>query len=151
MSRVVSSGTFVPPPQSALAFWYTASMSVQVTIEVSQQIVICTFTGEINDADILGVRSLIRSHADFDPSFSEILDFSGITAESLTTSAIQQASERASNFNSTSTHVVVAPHDVIFGLARMSQVLAETTRPNAMVVRTIDEAREFLRAAKRSG
>ena len=119
-------------------------MAVRLTIEVDRQAGISTFTGEINDADLLSVLSLIRSHPDFDPDFSEILDFSGVTAASLSTPAIQQASQRPSNFNPTSKHIVVAPQDHIFGLARMSQVFAESTRPNAAVVRTIEQARKLL-------
>jgi hypothetical protein len=121
-------------------------MAVQLTIEVDRQVVISTFTGEINDADLLSVHPLIRSHPDFDPDFSEILDFSGVTAANLSTAAIQHASQRPSNFNPTSKHIVVAPQDFLFGLARMSQVLAESTRPNGAVVRTIEEARKLLRS-----
>jgi hypothetical protein len=101
---------------------------VQLIIEVNQQLVICTFTGEINDADILSVHPLIRSHPDFDPNFSEILDFSGVTAANLSTAEIQQVSQRPSNFKPTSKHVVVAAQDFLFGLARMSQVFG--SRPD---------------------
>jgi hypothetical protein len=44
--------------------------------------------------------------------------------------------------------VVVAPQDHIFGLARMAEALAEKTKPNAVVVRTMDEARKILRLKK---
>ena len=120
-------------------------MGVQVTVEASQRLVISTFSGDLTDADILGVASLIRAHPDFDPSFSEILDFSGVTTASVSTSAVQEVSRRASNFNLASLHVMIAPQDVIFGLARMSEVFAEKTRPNAVAVRSMEEAREFLR------
>jgi hypothetical protein len=119
-------------------------MSVRVTIDVSQRLVISTFSGELNEVDLLSFYSLIRSHPDFDPSYSEIVDFSAVTSVSVSSSAVQEASQRPSNFYRTSTHVVIAPQDHIFGLARMSQVFAEKTRPNAVVVRTISEAREFL-------
>jgi hypothetical protein len=115
-------------------------MAVRLTIEVDRQAVISTFTGEINDADLLSVHSLIRSHPDFDPDFSEILDFSGVCPP-------RQSSRRhsaPSNFNPTSKHIVVAPQDHIFGLAPMSQVFPESTRPNAAVVRTIEQARKLL-------
>jgi len=121
---------------------------VQVTIDVSQGLVICTFSGELIDADLLGLASLLRSHPDLDPNFSEILDFSGITASSVSTSGVQEAAWRPSNFNPASMHVIIAPQDVIFGLARMSQVFAEKSRPNTAVVRTMDEARESIRAGR---
>ena len=119
-------------------------MGVQLTVEVDQKVVITTFTGEITDEDILCVHSLIRSHPDFDASFSEILDFSGVTVASISTSAIELVSERPSNFDLTSMHIIVAPRDFLFGLARMSQAFAVAARPNTVVVRTIDEARKSL-------
>jgi hypothetical protein len=121
------------------------NVGVQVTINVSQRVVISTFFGDLTDADLASFASLIGSHPDFDPSFSEILDFSGVTAASVSTSVVQEVSRRVSNFNLTSMHVVIAANDLIFGLARMSQVFAEKTKPNAVVVRTLDEARQVLR------
>jgi hypothetical protein len=80
----------------------------------------------------------------FDPSFSEIADFSGVTGGILSTSAVEELSKRESILSTTSMHVALAPQGHIFGVFRMAQVLAEQTRPNTVVVRTIDEAREFL-------
>jgi hypothetical protein len=119
-------------------------MAVQLTIEVEQRVVVCTFTGEVTDADLLSVHSLINSHPDFNSDFSEILDFSSVSAANLSTPAIQLVSQRPSNFKLSSKHVVIAPQDFMFGLARMAQVFAESTHPNAVVVRSIAEARKFL-------
>ena len=119
-------------------------MGVQLTVDVKQRLVVSTFYGEINDAEVLSVASLIRSHPDFDPNFSEIADFSGVTAGTLSTSAVQELSLRESILSPASMHVAIAPQGHIFGVFRMAQVLAEQTRPNTAVVRTIDEARKFL-------
>jgi len=117
---------------------------VQLTVDARQKLVISTFYGEINDAEVLSIASRARSHPDFDPSFSEIADFSGVTSGSLSTSAIQELSRRESILSPASMHVAVAPQGHIFGVFRMAQVLAEQTRPNTAVVRTIHEARKFL-------
>jgi hypothetical protein len=119
-------------------------MAMQVAIDVSQRLVIFTFSGELVDEDLLAVYPPVRSYPGFDPSFSEILDFTAVTATSVSISAIQVASRRESNFNPSSMHVIIAPQDPLFGLARMSQVFAENTRPNVAVVRTIEEARKVL-------
>lgn len=119
-------------------------MALQLTVEADQRVVVCTFSGEIDDADILSLHSLIEVHPDLDPGFSEILDFSGVTAANVSTAAIQLVSKRASNFDRASMHIFVAPQDFMFGLSRMTQVYAENTRPNAAVVRTMQEARELL-------
>jgi len=119
-------------------------VSVQLTVDARQKLVISTFYGEINDADILSVASRVRSHPDFDPSFSEIADFSGVTGGTLSTPAIEELSRRESILSLTSKHVAVAPQSHIYGVFRMAQMLGERTRPNTAVVRTIHEARKFL-------
>lgn len=121
------------------------NIGVQVTVEVSQGLVVCTFSGQITDEDVVRSGSLIHSHPDFDPSFSEIVDCSAITGISVSTSVIQDVSLRESYFNLNSAHVVIAPQDLSFGLARMAQVFAEKTKPNIFVVRSMEEAREILR------
>ena len=133
------------PPWADGFFDKLQNMGVHVTVDASQRLVISTFSGDVTDADIAGFPSLIRSHPDFDPSFSEILDFSAVTAASVSTSVVQEVARRVSHFNLDSLHVVIAPQEVIYGLARMAQVFGEKTKPNAVVVRSMKEAREFLR------
>jgi hypothetical protein len=124
------------------------NVGVQLTIDVKQRLVVSTFFGEINDAEMLDHSSLIRSHPDFDPNFSELWDFSGVTGGLVSTFAIEELSRRVSVFNPTSLHVVVAPRDHVFGLARMAGVFAEKTKPNTVVVRSIEEARKILSLEK---
>jgi hypothetical protein len=119
-------------------------VGAQLTIDVNQRLVVHIFSGELSDADILELPSIVRSHPDFDPSFSEILDFSGITAGTVSTNGLVSLARRESSFRPTSIHVVIAPQDHIFGLARMAEVLAGRTRPQVVVVRTMDEARRIL-------
>ena len=123
-------------------------MGVRLTIDMSKRLVVSTFSGEVDDAELVNHVSAIRSHPDFDPSFSEIIDFSGITGGKISTSAVETMSQRPSIYNSTSMHVIIAPQDFMFGLARMSQVLAEKTKPNVLVVRTIEEAYKFMKLEK---
>ena len=117
---------------------------MQFTIDVDQKLVVSTYYGEVNDADLFDVVSLIGSHPDFDPTFSEIVDFSGVTGVAVSSFAIQKKARTESIFSPTSRHVVVAPQTHIFGLSRMYEVYADETKPNVMVVRTMNEARKFL-------
>ena len=50
----------------------------------------------------------------------------------------------SSLYKAFSRHAVIAPHDLTFGIARMYQMLAEDTRPNVAVVRSMEEARKFV-------
>ena len=120
-------------------------MGAQFTIDVNQRVVISTFSGENSGEEIIGLASRIRSHPDFDPSFSEIIDCTTISTARISTDTIKELSRRPNIFNPTSMHVIVAPRDHVFGLARMGQALAEQTVPNIVVVRTMDEARKVLK------
>jgi hypothetical protein len=121
-------------------------VGVQFTIDVKQRLVITTFIGENSLEEIIGVASLIHAHPDFDPSFSEIIDCSKITIAKMATSDIKELSRRPNIFNPTALHVIVAPQDHVFGLARMGQAFADKTVPNIVVVRTMEEACKLVAA-----
>lgn len=115
-------------------------MPAHFTIDVSRRLVISTFEGPTTLPEIVGLAPLIRAHPDFDPDFSEIIDCTRIITNNISTDAIRSLSRGEQIFNPTSKHVVVAPTDYIFGLARMGQTFAEQTMPNVIVVRTMEEA-----------
>jgi hypothetical protein len=143
----------VPPEPNSAAYalllcGILQTVSAQLAIDVNQRLVVHTFSGVLTDADIAGLPARVRSHPDFDPTFSELLDFSGVTAGTISTSALDAVARSKSSFSRASLHVLIAPQDHIFGLARMAQVFAGETRPNSAVVRTMEEAREILALGK---
>lgn len=121
-----------------------SAMPVQFTIDVARKLVISTYSGEISESDFFGVASRIKAHPDFDPRFSELVDFSGVTGGAIPTSALQAIARQESVYNPSSMHVVVVPQDHLFGLVRMYQVYAEETKPNVVAVRSMEEACEVL-------
>jgi len=90
---------------------------------------------------------VISAHPDFDPSFSEIVDFTQVIEADIPISLVRRMARGQSIYAPDSRHAVIASLAHIFGLVRMFQALAEQTRPNLAVVRTVDEAYEFLRIA----
>lgn len=129
----------------------TANLSVSVTIDATQKIVLVQFTGEVKDADLIGIPIATKAHPLFDPSFSEIVDFSAATGGSVSTFAVHTLAQRTSIYDRSSKHVVVAPQAHAFGLTRMYQVYARETRPNLEIVRTLDEAYASLGLSKSTG
>ena len=117
---------------------------MQFTVDPEQRVVLVTFAGEISDADLMEIASGTKSHPRFDPSFSEIVDFSAVTGGNVSTFALQTLARRTSIYERASKHIVIAPQPHVFGLSRMFQVFAEGTRPNMIVVHTLDEARQRL-------
>jgi len=121
-----------------------AALSVEYAIDTSQKVVIVRFSGEIGDTDLMNIGPATKSHPLFDPSFSEIVDFSAVTGGNVSTGALQALARHESIYDRASKHVVIAPQPHVFGLSRMFQVYAEATRPNTMVVHSLDEARKRL-------
>lgn len=120
------------------------NVAANVIIDASQKIVLVQFTGEVKDADLIGIPAATKAHALFDPSFSEIVDFSAVTGGNISMFALQTLAQRSSIYNRGAKHVVIAPQAHVFGLTRMYQVYAKETRPNMEVVRTLEEARKCL-------
>jgi hypothetical protein len=120
-------------------------VGAQFTIDVEHRLVVATYTGENSEEEIIGLSSQIRAHPDFDPSFSEIMDCRAVSGARISAHAIRGLAHRPNIFNATSKRVIVAPQDLVFGLARMGQALASQTVPNMVVVRTMEEARKILK------
>lgn len=116
-------------------------MSVEYTIDTVHKVVVVRFAGEMTDADLTGIATETKSHQ-FDPSFSEIVDLSAVTGKSVSTFAVQTVARRPSIYDPASRHVVIAPQPHAFGLSRMFQIFAEQSRPNMVVVKTMEEACE---------
>jgi hypothetical protein len=123
-------------------------VSAQFAIDVKRRLVVITFAGENTEEEIIGLGSKIESHPDFDPSFSEIIDCRAISTVGVSTAGVGRLARRKGIFDPASLHVIVAPRDHIFGIARMGQALADQTVPNIVVVRTMDEAYKILKLEK---
>jgi hypothetical protein len=121
------------------------AMGARFTIDVSLRLVIVTFEGQSTVQEISDLFSQIRSHPDFDPDFSQIIDCTNVTQGNMPTDEIRSLARGKSIYKPTSLQVVVAPRDHIFALARMGQAYAEQTIPNLMVVRTMAEALKILK------
>jgi hypothetical protein len=117
---------------------------MQITIDEAKRVVIVTFENEIGDADLLGIATATMAHPQFNPSFSEIVDFSAVTGGNVSTFALRSLAQRTSIYDHASKHIAIAPQTHVFGLSRMFQVFAEDTRPNMAVFHTLNEALKFL-------
>jgi hypothetical protein len=119
-------------------------MPVVLKIDPQRKVVHSAFYGRITDADLLGQRKRIASDPDFNPHFSDIVDFSDVTDPAITESAIIALAANPTLFSSSAVHIVVAPAAVMFQLGSKFKDLAKTSRPNFYVVRTRSEAYDLL-------
>lgn len=123
-------------------------MATQFTVIAIQRLVVLTFDGTTNVEELERIGSLILSHPDFDPSFSQIIDCNRLTEINFSVDTIRELTRSEKTFSPTSMRVIVAPQDHVYGLSRMAQAFAAQTLPNLVVVRTMAEALEVLSKAK---
>src|SRR6476469_6352711 len=119
-------------------------MPVVLKIDPHRRVVHSTFYGRITDADLLGQRERIASDPDFNPLFSDIVDFSDVTDPAITETAIAALAANPTLFSSSAIHIVIAPDAVMFQLGARFKQLAKSTRPNLYVVKARAEAYQIL-------
>jgi hypothetical protein len=113
-------------------------------IDPRRRIVCSSFYGEVDDEELLRHRARIEADPDFNPGFSEIVDFSGVTLPAISEARLAGMASGKSIFDGSVMHVVVTPADLPYKLARKYQVLARQTRPNLFIVRSLAEAYKLL-------
>jgi hypothetical protein len=119
-------------------------MPVVLKIDPHRKVVYSTFYGEVTDAEVLGHGKAIGSDPDFNPEFSEIVDFSSVTNAAISESTLAALAANPSLFNSTVVHIVVAPSEPLFQMVSKYKDFAHSSRPNLFVVRTRSEAYRLL-------
>ncbi|HKD50273.1 MAG TPA: hypothetical protein VKB90_05730 [Candidatus Acidoferrum sp.] len=81
---------------------------------------------------------------DFDPSFGEIADLTEVTQVEVSGDDIREIAQK-NIFSPLSRRAIVVPNDVIFGLARMYEILRELQGESGIrVFRTLDEALDWV-------
>lgn len=119
-------------------------MPVKVSIDCNERLAKRTYSGVVTGHDLL---DSIREYAvtpGFDPSFNEISDFREVTNIDAMIEDIHRCAHTPDPFLHETKRVIVAPQALIYGLARMYQMMGEDLHPNLYVVRTMEEARCIL-------
>jgi hypothetical protein len=111
-----------------------------VKIDNRRKIVISTFYGDVTGEELLRHGAKIQADADFDPAFSEIVDLSGVTSLAVSDATLATMAGAPSMFSEAAVHIVVAPADFEFRVARTYQERARSTRPKFYVVRSLQQA-----------
>lgn len=119
-------------------------MPVVLKIDPHRKVVHSAFYGEITDAELLAHGKAIGSDPDFNPDFSEIVDFSSVTNAAISESTLAALAANPSLFKSSVAHIVVAPGEALFQLVSKYKDFAQSSRPNLFVVRTRSEAYRLL-------
>ena len=119
-------------------------MPIVVQIDPAVKVIVSTFTGEINENDFRTAVAELPKRSGFDPTFSHIIDFSGVTAANISSEFVRNFARGPSAFSLNAAQIVVAPQNHIFGLVRMAQILRAPESGVFEVVHSLAEAWEIL-------
>jgi len=116
-------------------------MPAWYTIDKQRRLVLSAASGVFSlAADALSHHEKLTNDPDFDPSFSQIADFTQVTRFELSADDIQLLAQNGL-FSANSRRALVASSEVAFGLARMYGTLRELSGESGVhVFHTLDEA-----------
>lgn len=119
-------------------------MGFSLSFDARNAVLRFAFEGCLTDAELFAGYEALRVYAASNPPGNSIVDYSGVTQNLLSTQTIQKLSQMPSAIPKGYLRIHVAPSDVIYGLARMFQILTEEQRPELRVVRSMKEACDLL-------
>ncbi|MGA8873379.1 MAG: hypothetical protein WB460_19695 [Candidatus Acidiferrales bacterium] len=116
-------------------------MAFVFDFDPTHQILRSTFSGQVNDEDLLNHQRMVLLLAtSFDPRFA-IIDLSGADPFEVTSDGMRKLAKLPPAMPKVDRpRVVIAPADHTFGMARIFEIEGEATRPNLHVVRSAKEA-----------
>ena len=119
-------------------------MPSSYVIDKERKLVITTAWGDCNAEDVLEFRKQVLRDSDFDPSFSQLADFTGVTKVDVSPDEVRMLATK-SPFSTQSRRALVADNQVIFGLSKMFGILRNLRGEKLIrVFRTRNEALDWL-------
>ncbi len=105
-------------------------------------------TGILTKEDILGHMDRITKDPDFDPEFSQLIDFREITGIDFGPVEVREFAER-NIFSAKSRRAIVVKNSLHFGLARMFEIHRDLNGESGIrVFRVYEEAMDWILAGK---
>lgn len=119
-------------------------------IDVRRRLVYSSFYGQVTGEELASHPQRILAEPSFRADFDEIVDFTDARQTIVQDGTLAAMAGARSIYAPSSLHIIVAPSDFPFDMAIKYQTLAQQTRPNLFVVRTMAEAYRLL-AERRPG
>lgn len=110
----------------------------------SNNIMRCCWQGVITEDTMFEMYSEAEKVMASRPRCRGIDDFCEVTRFEVADETIRILARMPSILGPESLHVIIAPTNQVYGMARMYEILSEQSRPNLHVVRTVQEAKVLL-------
>lgn len=115
-------------------------------IDKERRLVLSSGTGVFNKEAAQAHQERLLTDPEFDPSYSQLMDFTHVTQIDLTAADIQQLALR-NIFSPESRRAFLVTNDLAFGLARMFEILRESAGERGIgVFRNLEEALDWVLA-----
>jgi hypothetical protein len=98
-------------------------MPASYRIDKQKKLIISTAFGVLTLDDVLKHQQQLVRDTDFDPSFSQLVDFDEVTEVAVATDDVRRMAERSIFVPGTRRALVAQKSDVAFGLSRMFEIL----------------------------
>jgi hypothetical protein len=109
-------------------------------IDKEHRVVMSSGSGVLTRGDMIGHQNRLLKDPDFDPSFSQIMDFTNVTQVDVGPEDILYLAER-NVFSRNSHRAILAGNDLVYGLSRMFEMIREAKGETGVrVFRNRDEA-----------
>jgi hypothetical protein len=113
-------------------------------IDKERKLVMSSGSGVLTREDLFGHQERLLKDPEFDPTFSQLLDFTHITKVDITPEDVRLAA-RKTIFSPQSHRAMLVKDDLQFGLARMFEIHRELNGEKGIrVFRNIDEALDWV-------
>ena len=120
-------------------------MSIEVRLTADGIGMVATGVGVLTGQDLLDATAQLREEAERNPEIRyAVMDLSAIPEEKVETRSIRALAAQRLKLTHELCVVVVAPSDVLFGISRMWEMMAERRGLGSRVVRTRAEAITWL-------
>lgn len=119
-------------------------MAVQFQYDAAQQLLLVVFEGNLRDADLVDVYRRTQEFAGRYTIQRGILDGLKINSFEASPEMIRSLAHQPTMFPEGADRCIVVDQDALYGMARMYQMLGGDSRDRLRVVRTLQEAYNYL-------
>ena len=120
-------------------------------IDKERRLVLSTIYGVVTLADGLTHQEKLRNDPDFDPSFSQLMDYTNAVKFDFSTDDVRMFAQHTV-FSTDSRRAMLVSGDLAFGLARMFETLRESLGEKGIrVFRNLEEALDWVLAKNSAG
>ena len=113
-------------------------------IDKEHRLILSTGSGTLTLGDFLTHQSRLLEDPDFDPSYSQLADFTQVTQLRPVPGGVEKVAQK-DVFSPTSRRAIVVKNDLQYGFARMFQIHRDLSGERGIrVFRNIDEALDWI-------